>query len=186
MGLPLSRPHGSAAGKIGIYEYRKIWEQSVMRGNRRPELSLTKWSLPPLGLCKVNVDVSTRITGVTSVGVVIGDHSGQVMEAFGVNYAQGFDPAKGEVLAVRRKLEAALAMGMDEITIESDSQLVVEGPNIGVGDLSTMASVIEDCIEMTKPFTNVHYSWIRAEANKATHDSRDDSLFVRMSSNGSD
>ncbi|KAL9264703.1 hypothetical protein AKJ16_DCAP26368 [Drosera capensis] len=69
-----------------------------------------RWLSPPIGMMKINVDVSTKLQGTISIGLIIRD-------------AQ--DPAIGEALAIHMGLEQALQEGMSRVILESDNRTAI-------------------------------------------------------------
>ncbi|GAB2222220.1 hypothetical protein Drorol1_Dr00013425 [Drosera rotundifolia] len=115
-----------------------------LRNVRREDRSVVKWLAPPSGRIKINVNVATRVTGATMVGIVARDHNGYVQMAAGRSYPQLLDPMVGETLAIKAGLELAKAVGMKSIIIESDCQGAVRMLNGGTVDLSTQGKLITD------------------------------------------
>lgn len=82
-----------------------------------------KWSQPNLGRYKLNIDGSAR-NGIVTSGGVIWDATGNLLAMFS-NYHGPGTITKVEFMALLDGLNLCRSLGVTEIDIESDSQVVV-------------------------------------------------------------
>lgn len=88
-----------------------------------------KWSRPFQGWCKLNVDGSAK-DGLISGGGIIRDEHGNLLAAFLTFYGEGTNNYV-EFLALLEGLELCREMGLINLMIECDSQIVVGGVRKG-------------------------------------------------------
>ncbi|KAI5318096.1 hypothetical protein L3X38_037804 [Prunus dulcis] len=86
----------------------------------------TKWSPPPAGKYKLNVDTAfIPETGVGGIGAVVRNDKGEVMAAMTLPLASTTSSKHAEIMAFLFGMKFARDAGFSSILIESESQRVV-------------------------------------------------------------
>ncbi|XP_021809188.1 uncharacterized protein LOC110752770 [Prunus avium] len=101
--------------------------ESLVKGE--PKLIVekpTKWSHPPVGRYKLNVDAAfIPETGVSGIGAVVRNDKGEVMAAMALPLATATSSKHADIMALHFGMKFARDAGFSSILIESDSQGVV-------------------------------------------------------------
>ena len=124
----------------------------------------TKWKPPPENVLKINVDGSTKDSGISALGIVIRNHKSEIVnyhvENCGVSTA-----LKTEALTVRDCLVLAKKLKLEKIIVESDNLTVVNSIN-GIWkcpwDIEIIISYI---LLLMTDFRTIQVSHIFREAN---------------------
>ena len=112
--------------KMFLQEYRGTW----VTLNTSPAAKNNRWTPPPPGVFKVNVDRATSEDGRnSSVGATIRDPCGAIIAAC-CKYLQGqFSIAKVEAIAVESGILLARDMKFPQVIIESDATSSINSIN---------------------------------------------------------
>ena len=116
----------------------------------------TRWKPPDFGQFKVNYDGAVfREQGRAGIGVVIRNLDGAVLASLSQQIPLPTTVAQVEVLTVRRAVEFALEIGIDQVIIEGDSELIYKdlidpGPSLAlhrhlICDVLHLASAFSLC-----------------------------------------
>ncbi|XP_030936552.1 uncharacterized protein LOC115961769 [Quercus lobata] len=90
----------------------------------------SRWSPPPPGVFKVNVDgASSEQEGSSSVGVVIRDFNGQVVAALCLPLQSYFSTELSEVFALEQGVLFAQELQLPRIIVEFDALAVIQAVN---------------------------------------------------------
>ncbi|GAB2210879.1 hypothetical protein Droror1_Dr00016167 [Drosera rotundifolia] len=101
-------------------EYRAANAKGECNRQQRINRTSSKWTTPPSGKLKINVDVSTRSPEVTSLGDIARDWEGKVRLAAGEHVFHDSEPQAGEAMTLRLGQELAREEGTNRIEIELD------------------------------------------------------------------
>ena len=116
----------------------------------------TRWKPPDFGQFKVNYDGAVfREQGRAGIGVVIHNSDGAVLASLSQQIPLPTTVAQVEALAVQRAAEFALEIGIDQVIIEGDSELIYKdlidpGPSLAlhghlICDVLHLASAFSIC-----------------------------------------
>ncbi|XP_024178198.1 uncharacterized protein LOC112184155 [Rosa chinensis] len=123
-------------------DYKNLHKRQGHKARRTP----IKWSRPPRGRLKINIDGSfCADTGSGGVGVVVRNYEGTCMATFArtVQYAQSAIHMEAE--ALRAGLLIAIHQDWKEIEVESDCVNLVNALHVDGDDLSDIGRILDDC-----------------------------------------
>ncbi|KAL6223089.1 hypothetical protein ACLB2K_006479 [Fragaria x ananassa] len=144
-----------------LEEYQKIHVRQKKRGTR----PRTKWSCPPSGRLKINVDGAFRKEERTGrVGVIARDGQGRCVAALSrhIPYAQSALHVEAE--AVRAGLLIAFYHQWENIEVESDSAIMLQALTREEEDLTEVGTIVNDCKSYMQAFNFVSVWHIFREA----------------------
>ncbi|XP_034207191.1 uncharacterized protein LOC117621041 [Prunus dulcis] len=105
----------------------------------------SKWSHPPVGKFKLNVDAAyIPDMGVGGIGAVIRNEKGEVMVATALPLHTATSPKHAEIMALQFGLNFAWDAGFSSILVESDSQAVVNNLNTDEESFAPKGHLIDD------------------------------------------
>ena len=128
-----------------------------------------KWTAPPRGFFKINVDGATSENERnSSVGVVIRDVNGKVLAAC-CSYLQGqYSVEEVEAMAMERGVLLAKDLKFPHIILESDALNVVS--NITSANFSgCLGHVYHGILGLLSSFSSWSVKHVRRDYNKAAH-----------------
>lgn len=128
-----------------------------------------KWSKPPEGFLKLNVDASIDSTnGKMGFGCVIRDEHGKFVAARGIQWNGVFSPREAEATAIREALSWIKSLSLDKVYIETDSLQVVNSLNSFLGE-SSFHVILNDIKNVLCDFSHVFLSFVKRSANGVAH-----------------
>ena len=130
-----------------------------------------KWSRPPNGWLKCNVDAGVlRAYGMIGSCVVLHDyHDSFVVARFNVQYSNVLTPSVAKALSFREALKWLKEVGMSLMLLESDALVMVNAiKHCKVND-ACFGLIIADCISLLKEIPNCSISFVRTLANQVAH-----------------
>ncbi|XP_020424530.1 uncharacterized protein LOC18781828 [Prunus persica] len=131
----------------------------------------TKWSPPPAGKYKLNVDAAfIPETGVGGIDVVVRNDKGEVMAAMALPLASATSSKHAEIMAFLFEMKFAWDAGFSSILIESDSQGVVN--DVKKDEEESWASdghLIDDIKRSLQHFEDVIISFSPRGGNQVAH-----------------
>nr|KJB20572.1 hypothetical protein B456_003G154500 [Gossypium raimondii] len=127
--------------------------------------SMVKWSPPPQGYFKINVDAGLSVANNRAVlGFIIRNAEGFIM---GHNLVHSMVIA--EAIAVLDGLQFALDMGFSKVILESDSRLVVNNIQKSSEDYSESRPFTWDVKNLARKFLCCRFQFVAREGNGAAH-----------------
>ncbi|KAI5337026.1 hypothetical protein L3X38_016295 [Prunus dulcis] len=130
----------------------------------------SKWSHPPVGKFKLNVDAAyIPDTGVGGIGAVIRNEKGEVMVATALPLHTATSPKHAEIMAPQFGLNFAWDAGFSSILVESDSQAVVNNLNTDEESFAPKGHLIDDIKRSLQQLENVTVSFIPSGCNQVVH-----------------
>ncbi|KAL0011807.1 hypothetical protein SO802_006915 [Lithocarpus litseifolius] len=159
--------HGGASkqGKTIAEEARRYREE--VRTTVLPKCQLPKplgnhkhWSPPPQDWYKVNVDAAVfKENGTCGIGVVIRNNMGQIMGAMSKQMGFPLRALEAEAKAAEAGILLAWDLGLKDIIVEGDAQMVIQAINGGVAPAIPILKIIEGsrrCLQMFCSWKAVH------------------------------
>ncbi|ONI15824.1 hypothetical protein PRUPE_3G063400 [Prunus persica] len=127
----------------------------------------SKWSHPPVGKFKLNVDAAyIPDTGVGGIGAVIRNEKGEVMVATALPLHTATSPKHAEIMALQFGLNFAWDAGFSSILVESDSQTVVNNLNTDEESFAPKGHLIDDVKRSLQQLENATVSFIPSGCNQ--------------------
>nr|GME04994.1 uncharacterized protein LOC109155154 [Ipomoea batatas] len=91
---------------------------------------VAKWEKPPSGWLKVNTDAATASQDLkVGLGFIIRDSESSFVAAVATCYQNDYHPKLAEAISIREALKWLKGKSMDNVQIETDSLLVIQGLN---------------------------------------------------------
>nr|GMD88119.1 uncharacterized protein LOC109155154 [Ipomoea batatas] len=140
--------------------------------------STTTWQPPPTGYLKVNVDAANDANSKsTRVACLVRDNEGSFHAALQLKF-RGYHNAKiAEAIAIREALSWLKSRCMDNIQIESDALLVVEGIKNSNG-CTYLDLILSDIRCLALNFHSLCFVFAKRSTNKAAHLLARDALLI--------
>ena len=101
-------------------------------------------------------------------GWIVRDSEGQLIFAACKSQSGTFSPHEAEALGVREVLSWLRGKQLDDVIIESDSQVTINHLRQS-SCISPLGSIIDDCKNLASHFANVCFKFVKRSANKAAH-----------------
>ena len=141
----------------------------------------TRWKPPKAKHFKVNYDRAIfKEQGKAGIGVVIRNSDGAVLASLSQQIPLPTTVAQVEALAARRAAEFALEIGIDQVIIEGDSEVIYKdlidpGPSLAlhghlICDILQFANVFSPCTFNTVGRTGNYVAHYLARRAISTHD----------------
>ena len=129
-----------------------------------------KWTALDEGDLKLNVDASVvKGSSLFTVGMVQRDHRGHFVEGRNLRVAGTVSAFEAEARGALEALSWAGTMQEKELTIESDSPLVVSAIYKSVVYKLEVGHILDECRASLEATRNISLRFIRRQANKAAH-----------------
>ncbi|CAN1131165.1 Putative ribonuclease H protein At1g65750 [Linum perenne] len=150
----------------------KDWKQAQQKKAPDPvagnQVRCSKWHPPPRGRLKCNVDwAEFRGQRLSGIGASLRDSSGTLLQ-FMMKTSPGCPPSKdGESIAMFEALQWLRDLGVSNVSIETDSQLVANGINGEETDNTEFGETIDKCKQLLLPSFEVVF--VRRDRNEIAH-----------------
>lgn len=126
------------------------------------------WNPPPPNKLKVNFDAGWTGNSETGFGLIIRDHESRMMAATTHMEPFRLDPTVAEAMALRWCLSTIAELGLEDVLIESDSQMVIKAMQ-KQRSKPDMEPIIQDFKFLAQTFSSISYSHVNRQANNAAH-----------------
>nr|XP_023912496.1 uncharacterized protein LOC112024088 [Quercus suber] len=138
--------------------------------NINPAKKNNRWTPPPPGVFKINVDGATSVDSRnSSVGAIIRDSCGVVIAACG-KYLQGqFSVSEVEALAVESGILLAQSMKLSQISVESNALFVVSSINGKFID-GSIGHLFQGILTLLNSFTSWKVNHVNRDCNRSAHE----------------
>lgn len=163
---------GKLADPVRTFQLASYFDQEFTSSNasdkaRDDHPSVRKWTAPPLGFLKLNVDANVRGDWL-GFGCVIRDHEGTVMLAASSSTNLRADPTFAEALALRWALGVAKQANFSGLFVETDSLVVARG-YYKVRLYPDIQLIIDDCLMVADSLVIHSVSHVYRQQNSAAH-----------------
>lgn len=120
------------------------------KGGKAGEVACTRrWSPPPFGWMKVNVDAATfGGDGSVGVGGVLRNEAGGFIRARSRRIQVNMQPREAEAITLKETLTWTNELGIRKCVFETDSKLLVNACQ-GVQGRSYFHTIVLDCIQLS-------------------------------------
>ena len=149
-----------------LHEYR----MERVAVNKKQAAGTERWTPPPPGVFKVNVDGATSEDGRnSSVGAIIRDSCGAVTAAC-CKYFQGhYSVAKVEALAVEAGILIAHNMKISQVIIESYAESTISDISAKLVD-GSLGHLYQGILAVLNSFSSWKIKHLKREYNKVAHE----------------
>ncbi|KAL8491609.1 hypothetical protein ACS0TY_023270 [Phlomoides rotata] len=127
------------------------------------------WVPPDPGFLKLNMDASVKHGWGSAIGGVVRSSSGGVEWCFAEQLDGLFAVDISEAMAIREGMTHARRKGIQNLIVESDSQVVINAILKPLPDLSYLGGVVREILEMQHLFSDIRFSWTRRPGNLVAH-----------------
>ena len=128
--------------------------------------SATRWSRPPEGFYKCNIDASVPEHGNNvGLGMILRDSSGQFLIAQKIHREGSFSVKEAEGMALKEAISWVLTLSLQNVQFETDSKSVVNSLQHDVEDRTEYAAIIKDCRTLISLGVNFIVHFIKCQAN---------------------
>ena len=140
----------------------------------KPQASLSaqpviRWSPPPLGVIKINVDAAIAQNN-SAIAVVARNENGYVLKAWSKLLPKR-SPIVAETEAILWALHLARGENWREIIVESDSKLSIDSILDHLGSPQwAISSLVSDIWLWAKSFVSCLFFWVKRSGNTAAHE----------------
>ena len=130
----------------------------------------TRWKPPDFGQFKVNYDGAVfREQGRAGIGVVIRNSDGAVLASLSQQMPLPTTVAQVEALAARRAAEFTLEIGIDQVIIEGDSELIYKDLIDPGPSLALHGHLICDVLHLASAFSLCSFNNVGQTGNYVAH-----------------
>ncbi|KAF4366503.1 hypothetical protein F8388_003741 [Cannabis sativa] len=144
-----------------------LQDQYTIQGKTKEK---SRWSPPQVGVWKVNVDAGVyNMNGSCSSGVVIRDHSGQVLCSSSGFSSRPLSALPAESVAVISGLKLALAAGVKKNQVASDCLNAINLINNPSRSISDVDNLLEEITGLSCNFDLVEFRFELRDANLLAH-----------------
>lgn len=165
--------HKQGVGYLILFIRRYQQELLALElGNPRRHLaSSVKWSPPPIGMAKINVDASYNENLKKSIsGIVIRNESGEILGACIRFTHHVFSVCAAKAWSVLHGLHFAHDLGFLSVPLEGDSKTVFNKVNSQEDDWSEISAITWSIKELAQGFHVCRFGFIGRSGNNAAHE----------------
>ncbi|XP_074378201.1 uncharacterized protein LOC141719726 [Apium graveolens] len=151
-----------------LTDWRRAQEDD---GKRKVQHNLRSqsWQKPNDGWVKVNVDATcNQRDAIVGLRCVIRDEDGQFLRARSSSVTRTMQPREAEALSMKEAFSWTQQWRVSKCVFESDAQNLVDAIN-GHGGRSYFDTIVDDCKELLKHFTEVLVVYVPRSVNTDTH-----------------
>ncbi|XP_074352565.1 uncharacterized protein LOC141691704 [Apium graveolens] len=142
-------------------EWKQAKQQQAQVGmNGGVSMVIRRWERPVTGWVKVNIDaVLFEDVHSTGMGIVVRDAEGKFLMVVSRQRDGLVSPREAEALCLKEALSWLKDKGLSKCIFETDSQLLARACK-GVYGRSYFHSIVSDCVELFKQFSEVLVSFV--------------------------
>ena len=129
-----------------------------------------RWKPLDLSFFKINFDRAIfRNENKSGIGVVVRDHTGSIIASLAQLISLALQPVEIEAVAATWALEFGQEIGISEVVLEGDSELIIESLKAGGNTTASVEPLIQDALVFSRLYTKLLYSHCRIDGNKLAH-----------------
>ena len=165
-------PHRLPPSQIWEYAQRtqNDYKGAMIVNQLRQQPPEARWTAPPPGFYKINVDGATDgRRSLSSVGAVIRDCRGMVVAARSKVMNGMYEAETTEAIAVEEGVLLASERELNQVIIESDSLSVVHAVNTS-SNIGELGSIIQGITGLLRAFGSWKMKHLKREYNKVAHE----------------
>ena len=146
-----------------VSEYVKEFRQENQSLSKPSKSPKSQWSLPRCGWYKINVDVAVfKESRSCGVGVVIRNEGGLMMGSMSKRVELPLKALEAEARAVQEGVQLAWELGLREIIVEGDAQVVIKA----LQNFETCPWPIQKVVEGSLLSLSCFKAWIASRVSK--------------------
>ncbi|XP_031103169.1 uncharacterized protein LOC116006813 [Ipomoea triloba] len=127
----------------------------------------TTWSKPPHGLLKLNTDAAIDQSNHNmGFGFVLRNSEGCFIAACRLPWNGVYRPDEAEAISIREALKWTKSLQFDNIQVESDCQLVVNGILHDFDLASSLQLIFDDIRKIASSYVNLSFLFAKRSANR--------------------
>nr|CCA66036.1 hypothetical protein [Beta vulgaris subsp. vulgaris] len=127
------------------------------------------WSVPPVGMVKLNVDAAVFKHVGIGMGGVVRDAEGDVLLATCCGGWAMEDPAMAEACSLRYGLKVAYEAGFRNLVVEMDCKKLFLQLRGKASDVTPFGRVVDDILYLASKCSNVVFEHVKRHCNKVAH-----------------
>nr|GMD88427.1 uncharacterized protein LOC109155154 [Ipomoea batatas] len=163
----------------GARSYLEAWS-TVQQINRSPNLqpSQMKWTKPPHGWLKLNVDAAiNKELKTIGLGFILRNDNGRFVAAREQMWQGLYNAKEAEAIAVREALSWIKELNIDYVQVETDALLVIQGLQKN-SCVSSFDLILEDIHKLASHFLCISFMFAKRSANSAAHLLAREAVFI--------
>lgn len=161
-------------GKGGSASMAMDWRDKKERNkmaNPMVSKQTVKWYPPAEGKFKINVDAAVlHEAEVASIGMVIRDHTGLFVEGRVKKLLNQESVFAAEAMGVCEAVDWAIEKQLQDITIETDSLLIVRALQTRSMNALEVGNILQKCIKSLEENPSFEVVFVQRRANKVAHE----------------
>lgn len=159
-----------AAGFLKLNHDYGIYATRVLSGHTPlPPLSASRWTCPPSGLVKINIDAHIVSGLYVGLGVVIRGEFGQLLLTATKRLEVDWDSETAEAAATRYGLQIARRFGFENVWLDGDAMNVIRRVDKNPEGLSPICLIYDDICNLTSFFNVFVNSHVKRVGNSVAH-----------------
>ena len=156
-----------------VGEWQEVNKRKAMLNNmltKPPDNNIIQWIPPPAGCFKIYVDASVYVSDTSfALGMVLRDDNGKFIEGKNMRVGGKLSVTEAEARGVQEALIWIEELGLQHVTVESDSELVVHALQRDIVYLVEVGHTIEVCKEKLGQRTDIAVVHVKKQANRVAH-----------------
>ncbi|XP_021737847.1 uncharacterized protein LOC110704374 [Chenopodium quinoa] len=127
------------------------------------------WKAQPEGIVKLNCDASLCDEGWVGMGVIARDWKGDTLFAAARRVRAHWSPIIAEGKAVALAIKLAKRLGLKEVIIESDSQVIINRLTKASIFFTDLDAILDDILSSCSSFSSVVWCHVKRDGNVVAH-----------------
>lgn len=152
-----------------VADYKSSLRQDINNGFNNVQRITLRWTPPPTGWYKMNIDAAGPMDGCWGAGTIIRDSNGKVMAAASMQFSSMDDVELAEAMALRMGIQFVADLEYQNLQVEVDCLNVAQAMLHPMNSQSYVGMVISDCCHISRSFINFLCLHTKRQANHAAH-----------------
>jgi ribonuclease HI len=163
---------------ISSNSVKQLQEYQRLGLNNRPSICTqptgnsnndNRWSPPPRGASKINVDAHWSGDGRWFSGLILRREDGSTVGVATRWHTGTNDSELGEALAVNDALDLVEKLGETAVIIESDCKTVIKAIEKKINVRKRWGDIVRRCVSFQKSNPRSRFSWVKRDCNQVAH-----------------